>query len=362
MASEVPVNIGERSYRIHIEWGSLERAPELLKSRGLQTRLFLITHPTLNDLYGRRLQEALSLESFPIITAEIPEGEGTKSLRVAAELYDRMVDARLSRDSAIIALGGGVVGDISGFVAATYMRGIRFIQIPTTLLSQVDASVGGKVAVNHPQAKNLIGAFHQPSFVLMDPGTLISLPKREVRAGLAEVVKYGVIYDEQFFRFIEENADSLLRLDSVPVEEMLRRSCEIKAWVVEQDERESGLRAILNFGHTIGHAVEAVFGYGELLHGECVAVGMVAASRIAVAQELCDSEVEARLTGLLQRIGLPISIPACPIDPVLQAMRLDKKGDTGGLRFVLPERMGRVTIARGIPEQTILQAVESIMV
>ena len=361
MACEVPVNLGQRTYTIHIAAGSLERVAQHLTSQGLQTRLFIITQPRVNALYGRVLREGLLSADFAVAVAEAPEGEEAKSLSVASELYDRMVEAGVSRDSAVVALGGGVVGDIAGFVAATFMRGVRFVQIPTTLLAQVDASVGGKVAVNHPRAKNLIGAFHQPAFVLIDPLTLKTLPPRELRAGLAEVVKYGVISDPAFFSFIEEHLDSLLSLEMTVLEHTLRRSCEIKAQVVEQDERESGLRAILNFGHTIGHALEAVFGYGHFLHGECVAVGMVAATRIAVTQGLCDRAVEARLVQLLKRIGLPLTVPARPLAQVFRAMKLDKKADAGMLRFVLPQEIGRVTIVRGIPETVIQQAVESIM-
>ncbi len=362
MSCQVSVNLGARSYPIHIEWGSLKDAPVHLESLRLNTHLFLVTHPELRERYGEPLQNTLAEAQFQITLALVPQGEESKSLHIAGRLYDRMVEAKLSRDSAVVALGGGVIGDLAGFVASTYMRGIRFIQIPTTLLSQVDASVGGKVAINHPLAKNLIGAFHQPSFVLMDPSTLTTLSAREIRAGLAEVVKYGVIHDEVFFDYIEDHLQELLDLSPGPVEHILRRSCEIKARVVEQDERETGgLRAILNFGHTIGHAIEAVSGYGQLLHGECVAIGMVAATRLAIRTGMCQPVVEDRLTRLLIRIGLPVGIPGKHFDDLLQAMKLDKKGQAGKIRLVLPDKIGAVRLVDDVAEESLRHSVESVM-
>ncbi|MBI3922380.1 MAG: 3-dehydroquinate synthase [Armatimonadetes bacterium] len=369
MPCEVPVNLGDRSYKIHIQWGSLSEAPTLLgrhasaepSHSGLGKHLFLVTHPGVQSLYGEGLQKVLSREGYAVDTSTVPEGESSKCLEVASRLYDRMVEAGVKRDSVVVALGGGVVGDLAGFVAATYMRGIRFVQIPTTLLSQVDASVGGKVALNHPSAKNLIGAFHQPSFVLIDPETLTTLPDREIRAGMAEVVKYGMIHDESFLAYIEDNLDDLLALSPDPIETILRRSCEIKAWVVERDERESDLRALLNFGHTIGHAVEAVMGYGEMLHGECVAVGMLAATHMATECGLCPPEVGDRLRRLLIRIGLPVTVPSQHTDGILAAMKLDKKGRAGKMRFVLPEGIGSVNLVEVTEEALVAHALDSIM-
>ncbi len=274
----------------------------------------------------------------------VPPGEGSKSLAGAARLYDALVGFKADRHTVIVALGGGVIGDLAGFVAATYARGLPLVMVPTTLLAQVDSSVGGKVGINHPDAKNIIGAFHQPVGVWIDTGTLDSLPVREVRCGLAEVVKYGVIMDAPFFADLERDARAILARDPRAFLHIVGRSCRLKAQVVIQDEREeSGIRAILNFGHTVGHAIEAVAGYGgEFQHGEAVAAGMVAESRLAERLGWIGPDATARLVRLLDRFGLPTSAPGLDQERLLEAMSRDKKNRRGKIRFVLPRAIGRV--------------------
>ena len=250
----------------------------------------------------------------------------------------------MDRDSPLIALGGGVIGDITGFVAATYMRGIPYVQVPTTLLAQVDSSVGGKTAVNHPKGKNMIGAFYQPLFVFIDVKTLDTLETREIRAGLAEVVKYGIIRSEELFSYLENNIDKILSLDESAIRHIIKISCEIKASVVAADEREAGLRAILNFGHTFGHAVEALTHYKQYRHGEAVAIGMLFATKLSHKMGLSSDDMVERLSSLLKNIGLPLGDKAYPAAEYIKSMMLDKKVVAGKLRFVLPEGMGRVTI------------------
>jgi 3-dehydroquinate synthase len=270
------------------------------------------------------------------------------------QIYGGMLSAALDRKSALVALGGGVIGDIAGFAASTYMRGIDFVQVPTTLLAQVDSSVGGKTGVNHPMGKNMIGTFWQPRLVWVDIETLKSLPRREFLSGLAEVIKYGVIWDEGLFRFLEEKRDEVLGLDNDTLTHLVRLSCEIKANVVSKDERESGLRAILNYGHTIGHAIETVTGYTRYLHGEAVAIGMYAEARLSRDVGLLDDSGLVRIKELLEAYGLPAALPVETDFPLLMAsMKLDKKTVSGDLTFILPEEIGRVRIQRGLPEEEI---------
>jgi 3-dehydroquinate synthase len=317
--------------------------------------MLVVTNPVVAGLYGEAVKRSLAEAGFQVGEAQIPDGEEYKTLATVAGLYDAAFTGGLERGDAVLALGGGVVGDIAGFLAATYMRGVPFVQVPTTLLAQVDSSVGGKVGVNHPGGKNLIGAFYQPRFVLIDPDTLATLPSREVRAGLAEVIKYGVISDAGFFSWLEANIDRLLNLEPAALEHAIAASCRIKAAVVSADETETGLRAILNFGHTVGHALEAVTGYQRFVHGEAVAIGMVAAARLAVRLGYFEPPGAERITGLVLRAGLPAEVPAGVVPgALLEAMRRDKKVVANRLTFVLPEAIGRVRVVRGVAAEEVL--------
>jgi len=353
-STRVSVDLGPRSYQIHIGSGLLNRAGKLIGSAAEPVRGFIITHPLVDRLHGEALRR--SITAFPTHTLLVPSGERQKSLRRASLLYDQLLDSGADRSSAIIAFGGGVIGDLAGFVAATYMRGTTYIQIPTTLLAQVDASVGGKVAVDHPKAKNLIGAFYQPSLVVADTSVLRTLRARDYRAGLAEVVKHGVIADAAFFSWLENNISALRRREPGAVAHVVRRSCEIKADVVRRDERESGLRAVLNFGHTIGHALESLTGYKALRHGEAIAIGMVAASRLAQHLGMIRQDDFERVQELLTVLHLPVSIPAISAEDILAAMRADKKAIDGVPRFVLPTAIGRVEVGFDVPQSAVQTA------
>ncbi len=317
----------------------------------------IVTDSNVVKTHAATVRESLVSDGWRCETEVLPAGESSKSLEILAQIYDRLIALNADRRTLIIAVGGGVVGDAAGFVAATFMRGLPFIQVPTTLLSAVDSSVGGKTGVNHPRAKNMIGAFYQPIGVLIDTSTLETLPDREYRAGLAEVVKYGVILDADFLTYLEQHVEQIRARDPVVLRHIIARSCRIKADVVEQDEFETkGLRAALNYGHTFGHAFEALAGYGELLHGEAVAIGMVYASRLAERCGLINESLTRRQIELLQALSLPTSLPAnleLSADDVLARMRLDKKTVSGSLRFVLPIRVGAVKTVSDIPESEV---------
>jgi len=356
---EVHIDLGARSYAIHIGSGLLARLGNYLKEFRFTPRVLLVTNPVVGSLYGEAATAALENAGFEVLRAEIPEGEEYKSLATAEKLYDLAYTRELDRQSPVVALGGGVVGDLAGFVAATYLRGVPFVQVPTTLLAQVDSSVGGKVAVNHPRGKNIIGAFYQPRLVLADLDVLKTLDPREVRAGLAEVIKYGVIADGDFFAWLEENLERLLALEAEPLAHAVAVSCRIKARVVQEDETEQGRRAILNFGHTLGHALEALTGYTIYRHGEAVAMGMAAAARLAVALGMFPEGDAARVINLIRRAGLPVEVPAgISPDELLASMRRDKKVLAGRLTFVLPVEIGRVEIVRDVPEEAVERVVE----
>ncbi len=350
--SVVPVALGPRSYEVRVTeagpggFGVFARTALDATWAGLSCRRGLIV--TDENLAGLARSYGDSLRASGIATTAevIPPGEASKSLDLASRLYDRLIELRADRHFAIIALGGGVIGDLSGFVASTFVRGLPLLMAPTSLLAQVDSSVGGKVGVNHPRAKNIIGAFHQPVGVWVDVTVLDTLPDRELRCGLAEVVKYGVILDSAFFDELEANADAILARDRSMLRRIVARSCELKADVVSKDEREeTGLRAVLNFGHTVGHSVEAVAGYGGgFQHGEAVAVGMVAECRIAERLGWIGPDVTARLAKLLERFGLPIAAPGLDAEALLEAMTRDKKNRDGKVRFVLPREVGRVEL------------------
>lgn len=312
------------------------------------------------ELYGPAVLDSLRSAGYRVSSVDVPSGEENKSLAQLGRLYDAFAEAGLDRGSAVVTLGGGVVGDLGGFAAATYLRGIEFVQVPTTLLAQVDASVGGKTGIDLPAGKNLAGAFHQPRLVLVDLDTLRSLPEREFRAGLAEVVKYGVIYDSEFFDYLESNRAALESHQPDVLEHVIGRCCEIKAEVVGQDERESGLRAILNYGHTVGHAVEAVAEFAYL-HGECVSIGMRAANRLSERLTGLSPAESRRIEGLLEACGLPTRLTtALPEESLLRTMLRDKKVRSGELRFVLASRIGRVEVAP-VPETLARESLAAIL-
>jgi 3-dehydroquinate synthase len=332
------VALAERSYPILIGQSLLGRG-ELL-ARHLQARdLLLVSNTTVAPLYAERVRA--SLPDRRIVDVRLPDGEQYKTLEYVSRVLDVLVANRFGRDAVVLALGGGVVGDLAGFAAACYQRGVAFAQLPTTLLAQVDSSVGGKTGVNHPGGKNLIGAFHQPCAVFADTTTLRTLPPRELRAGLAEVVKYGLVFDLSFLDWIEANVERLLALDDTALAHAIYRSCELKADVVRRDEREAGDRALLNLGHTFGHAIETATGYTEWLHGEAVAAGMVVAADMSSRLGMLPMGDVQRLRDLLQRIGLPVDAPKFGAARALDYMRVDKKVQSGRIRLVLLEQLGR---------------------
>jgi len=340
----VPVSLGDRSYQIVIGSGLLKRLGELCAELPLTHRAVIVTNPVVHRLYGAVVKASLARAGFDVALVQVPNGERAKSLSQAARLYQAFVRHRMDRRSAVIALGGGVIGDLAGYAAATYLRGLPLIQVPTTLLAQVDSSVGGKTGVNLRDGKNLVGAFYQPSLVVADIQTLKSLPPRQLRAGLSEVVKYGMIADSELFGYIESHLDQVLRGEEEPLAFLVARSCAIKAKVVEQDEREEGLRAILNFGHTVGHAIEAATGYRRLLHGEAVAIGMVVATALSVMRGLCAEDDLQRLRSLLRRIGLPTTSPS-DLESIVKSIAYDKKIKNNMIYFVLTKGVGHVTVA-----------------
>ncbi|WP_298037741.1 3-dehydroquinate synthase [uncultured Desulfuromonas sp.] len=337
---QLKVGLGQRSYPIWIGDDILDNLGRALKEVDFPRKVAVVTNPTVGGLYAERVLEALAKEGFHAETVTVPDGEQFKNLETLETIYDGLIENGLDRFSGLVALGGGVVGDMAGFAAATYLRGIPFAQVPTTLLSQVDSSVGGKTAVNHPLGKNLIGAFYQPRHVHIDVATLTTLPHREFAAGMAEVVKYGIIRDRSFFDWLGSHRSELQRLDRTALIEAVKRSCQIKANVVEVDENESSLRAILNFGHTFGHAVETLAGYGQIKHGEAVAIGMVVAAVGASTLDLCTSGEVDSIRELLASFGLPVEPPSFSLEDYLNAMGRDKKVKEGVLRLVLNRGIG----------------------
>ena len=351
---ELKADLGERAYPILIGWDLLGQ-PGLLRPQ-IGRQALVVTNKTVAPLFLPRLRASLGDVEADVL--ELEDGEQHKTLDAYAQVIDFLMHKRHNRTTTLIALGGGVVGDIAGFAAATFQRGVAFIQVPTTLLAQVDSSVGGKTGVNHAQGKNMIGAFHQPRCVLADISTLRTLPDREYRAGLAEVVKYGVIWRQEFFAWLEAESDALLRRAPDALAEAVRQSCEIKAEVVRQDEREQGLRAILNYGHTFAHALETLTGYNQLLHGEAVAIGMAAAADCARRHELLGAAPVQRINALLRALGLPTRMPAgLDAEAVLKVMGMDKKVVDGRLRLVLPERIGAVRVTDRIDRRAVAQTI-----
>ena len=357
---KIRVELAERSYDIAIGTNVLKKIVNNLKSFDLSPKIAIVSNPTVFSLYGKPVLNAIKKARFDAVTVIIPDGETYKDLMWLQHIYKELLTHKLDRSSALIALGGGVVGDITGFAASTYMRGISYIQIPTTLLAQVDSSVGGKTGVNHKLGKNMIGTFWQPRLVWIDVDTLKTLPKKELVAGIAEVIKYGVIYDEDLFHTLETKKDKILKLDRKVLVHIIKRSCEIKADVVSKDERESGLRSILNFGHTIGHAIETATDYKKYLHGEAVALGMCLEARLSQKLEIIDNKAVERIKKLVDSFGLPSELPTdIDMDRMLSSMKLDKKAVAGALKFILPERVGRVRIQKGIQEKLIKQVLKS---
>jgi 3-dehydroquinate synthase len=355
---KIRVELAERSYTIAIGSGNLRDIGKSLGRFDFSRTVAVISNPTVFHLYGNTLTRSLYDAGFSCLEIILPDGEEFKNLSSIENIYERLLQARFDRQSALIALGGGVIGDITGFAASTYMRGIDFIQVPTTLLAQVDSSVGGKTGVNHPLGKNMIGTFWQPRLVWIDINTLHSLSRRDFLAGIAEVIKYGIIWDSGLFDLLERKRESVLSLNPDDLVHIIRRSCEIKADVVSRDEREAGLRAILNYGHTIGHALETATGYTSFVHGEGVAIGMHVEAILAHELGLIGQDEVARIKRLIKNYGLPYEVPNdTDMAGLFESMKLDKKAVSGSLKFILPEKIGKVKIQDGIPEEVVRKAV-----
>jgi 3-dehydroquinate synthase len=348
----VRVALGERAYPIHVGEGLLGRG-ELIAAVLPQRRVAIVTNDVVAPLHLGRLAAALDAAGVQVATIVVPDGESHKDWATLNAVFDALLAQRCDRQTAIVALGGGVIGDLAGFAAATYQRGVPFVQVPTTLLAQVDSSVGGKTAINHPRGKNMIGAFHQPLAVVADMDTLATLPERELRAGLAEVIKHGAIADAAFFDWLEANIEALVARDRAALAHAVRRSVEIKAAVVARDEREAGERALLNFGHTFGHAIEAGIGFGAWLHGEAVGAGMAMAADLSVRLGCLEPAAAARLRALLARAGLPVAGPALGAERYVELMAVDKKAAAGRLRFIVLDALGAARIADAVPEATL---------
>lgn len=344
-STQVTVSLGERGYPIVIQPGLLGEVGARLKGLGAKGKVGLVTDRTVARLYAPEVMAALRRAGYRVHLITVPSGERAKTLAWMGKVLDILVKERFERSSFLVALGGGVVGDLTGFAASAYLRGVPFVQVPTTVIAQVDSSVGGKTGVNHRLGKNLIGAFYQPRAVLIDPVTLQTLPVREITAGLAEVIKYGVIADPDFFQYLEQHISAVLKLDREATAAVIRRSCEIKAAVVGADEREGDRRRILNYGHTIGHALEALGAYRSLIHGEAVAIGMVAEASLAVHLGYCQPDVVQRIRTLAQAAGLPYRLPRVSMEKMWTAMQHDKKVVQGTVYGVWPVRIGEVRIA-----------------
>lgn len=347
----LPVSLGDRSYQIIIQSKILPQIGRVLHDFGLSGRVGMVTNPVVNALYGPVVQRALKQAGFSPIPIVIPDGEQAKSLSWLSKILDTLVTRRFERGDVVLALGGGVVGDVAGFAASIYLRGVPFVQVPTTLVAQVDSSVGGKTGVNHHLGKNLIGTFYQPHVVVIDPQALQTLPKREWIAGLAEVIKYGMIADAKFFAFLERHVEGMRAQEEEIIPTIIRRCCEIKAEVVGRDERESGYRRILNYGHTVGHALETWGKYTTWIHGEAVGIGMVQEAALAHFLGMCDKALVERQCELIQDVGLPIAMPHINFMDLWKAMEYDKKVVKGQIHCVVPTRIGEVQVVPLVREQ-----------
>lgn len=353
--TNITVQLGERSYPIFFGNDLLSAFTDF-KSFIKTDNVVIVSNETVAPLYAETLTSALSDFRVQLIT--LPDGEEYKNLASFEQVNGQLLQWQMGRDTTLIALGGGVIGDLTGFVAACYQRGIPFIQVPTTLLSQVDSSVGGKTAVNHPLGKNMIGAFYQPKLVLIDLASLHTLPPREFAAGMAEVVKYGVIYDADFFNWLEDNVQKIQAKDHEALLYMIKRCCEIKAEVVKQDERESGIRALLNLGHTFGHAIEAQMGYGNWLHGEAVSVGIVIASQVAQEKGWLSASETRRIIALLESFDLPVSKPTeMTLAHFIEHMRRDKKTSKGQIRYVIPQGLGKAIVTADVSDELLTKLI-----
>lgn len=347
----IPVQLGPQSYTILIDAGIRAEAGKHCRELGLTGRAAVVTNPTVAGLYAETVTASLAAAGFQPLLIQVPDGEVYKTSQTLHQVYDQLIEAGIDRRCFIVALGGGVVGDLAGFAAATYLRGIPFVQLPTTLLAQVDSSVGGKTGIDHPRGKNLIGAFYQPRLVLADVDTLTSLPEREYRAGLAEVVKYGVVLDRAFFELLEANLERLLARDRELIITVVARCCALKAWVVEQDEHEAGLRAVLNYGHTLGHAFEALAGYAGLVHGEAISIGMTLAAQISEREGLCSADDRERVVALLHGLGLPTEMPPADRDELIAALTQDKKSRAGVIQYICNQGLGAHAVREFTPAQ-----------
>jgi 3-dehydroquinate synthase len=362
MQSVIPVSLPQNSYEIAIApSGVSQLGARMADLQKLGKNALVVSNPTIFKHYGQSVVDSLTTAGFAVGTCILPPGERYKTPATLQKIYDAALENHLERSSVMIALGGGVVGDMTGFAAATWLRGINVIQVPTSLLAMVDAAIGGKTGVNHPRGKNLIGAFHQPRLVLIDPQVLQTLPAREFRAAIAEVIKYGIIWDAELFEQLEnaQRLDQIRYVSAELLQEILTRSCQAKAHVVSKDEKESGLREILNYGHTIGHAVESLTGYRVVNHGEGVAIGMVAAGNIAVELGMWDSEESDRQIALIEKTGLPTRLPeGLNIEAIVETLQTDKKVKAGKVRFVLPKQIGTVVVTDQVEGDVIRQVLK----
>lgn len=359
---KVRVDLGKAGYDIFIGTDLSEALADFIKQSNLSQKALLISDTVVGSLYAEKILAVLKEAGLRAEILMVEAGESSKSLAVAEKIYTKAIEMGLDRKSAIFALGGGVVGDLAGFIAATYMRGIAFIQLPTSLLAQVDSSVGGKVAVNHALGKNMIGAFYQPKAVFMDLAMLNSLPKREIYTGLAEIIKYGIIYDQEFFSYLEENAEAIMRLEIETIVHIIARSCEIKAAVVSQDEKESGLRIILNFGHTLAHAIESETGYAKYNHGEAVAIGMLGAAQISQKMGLIDEDKVKKVKTLIRKFHLPLKAAGCTVEKMFEIIFHDKKTVNGNVQWVLMNAIGAVQVEKNVPDTLVKEVMADIII
>jgi len=353
---DIPVRLGQRSYRILVGAGLLADTGAELARLKVGRKVALVTDASILALHGETVSRSLADAGFDVTRVLLPEGETAKTLDVAASTWDRFLEAGLDRSSTVVALGGGAVGDLAGFTAATYMRGVNFVQLPTTLLAQVDASIGGKTAIDHARAKNLIGAFYQPRLVISDTATLLTLPEREYRSGMAEVIKHGIVLDAAYFAEVERGAAALRAREPAVLAAIVAGSCRLKASVVERDEQEAELRHVLNYGHTIGHAVEAITGYRRFAHGEAVSLGIAAEAAIAERLGLAGPATRARQLAALEAVGLPIRGVGEHPERVVEALSRDKKAKDGRVPFVLAPEIGAFRLVYDVPRGTILDA------
>jgi 3-dehydroquinate synthase len=359
---KIPVFLGERSYKIVIGHLILGKLGEALRELNLGSKQMIVTSRTVWALYGKIVRDSLEESGFKVSVALVDDDEDAKSLKTLATIFDELLENEFERNSGIVALGGGVVGDVAGFAAATYMRGIRFVQVPTTLLAQVDSSIGGKTGINHPNAKNLIGAFHQPTLVWTDVSALSTIPDRELRSGLAEVIKYSIIADPELLQLLPEDCSSFSNVSIDRLTEIVSRCCSIKAKIVEEDEKEQGVRCILNYGHTVGHALESMTRYGYYTHGEAIAIGMTAAARISLAINATDHETTQSQETIIKKAGLPTTIdqPTPPAD-ILYNLNKDKKRHDEKVNWILPRRIGEVFMTEDVQPDVVLSVLHGMM-